>query len=92
MAEVAPAASDADVMMRARIEGCILLTEDKDFGDLVFRRGESVPGVVVLRIDSTLRDLKAVRLEAAISRFAEKLLGRYTIIEAARFRARPLPR
>jgi predicted nuclease of predicted toxin-antitoxin system len=51
MAEVAPAASDALVMMRARAERRLLLTEDKDFGDLVFRHGQSVPGIILLRID-----------------------------------------
>jgi predicted nuclease of predicted toxin-antitoxin system len=39
MAEVSPAASDARVLMRAQAERRILLTEDKDFGDLVFAVG-----------------------------------------------------
>jgi hypothetical protein len=46
MAEVAPRDSDADVTARAQAEQRLLLTEDKDFGDLVFRGGRSVPGVV----------------------------------------------
>ena len=92
MAEVAPAASDAEVMTRARIEGRVLLTEDKDFGELAFRHGRAITGVVLLRIDPVLRELKGIRLGAAISHFGEKLLGRYTTIEAARFRTRPLPR
>jgi predicted nuclease of predicted toxin-antitoxin system len=41
MAEVAPAASDAKVMTLAQAETRVLLTEDKDFGDLIFRRGRS---------------------------------------------------
>jgi hypothetical protein len=69
-----------------------LLTEDKDFGDLVFRHGRRVPGIIVLRIDPALHELKSVRLNAAIGRFGEGLLGRYTIVEAARFRSRTLPR
>ena len=92
MAEVAPAASDAEVMTRARSEGRVLLTEDKDFGELAFRRGRTITGVVLLRIDPAMRELKGARLEAAISRFGEELLGRYTTIEEARFRTRPLPR
>ncbi len=92
MAEIAPAASDAEVLTRAQIEGRVLLTEDKDFGDLVFRRHQSMPGVVLLRIDPAMHELKSARLDAAISRFGEKLLGRYTTVEAARFRARSMPR
>lgn len=91
MAEVAPAAGDAQVQVRAQEERRVLLTEDKDFGDLVFRRGRSIPGVVLLRINPTLHELKRIRLDAAISRFGENLFGRYTIVEETRFRTRPLP-
>jgi predicted nuclease of predicted toxin-antitoxin system len=91
-AETAAAATDAEILVQAQIEGRLLLTEDKDFGDLVFRRGQSVPGVVLLRIDPAKHELKAIRLSVAIDRFGENLFGRYTIIEEARFRGRSLPK
>jgi predicted nuclease of predicted toxin-antitoxin system len=90
LAEVAPSVRDAEVMVRAHAEGRIVLTEDKDFGDLVFRRGQTVPGIVLLRIDPAMHTSKIARLDAAIGRFGENLLGRYTTVEEARFRARPL--
>lgn len=91
MAELAPAANDAEVMALALRDGRLLLTEDKDFGDLVFRHGSRVPGIVLLRLDPAQHALKRRRLDAAIARFGEAgLLGRYTIVEEARFRARPL--
>jgi predicted nuclease of predicted toxin-antitoxin system len=92
MAETAPATSDAEVMARAQRDGRLLLTEDKDFGDLVFRRGGQVPGVVLLRIDPAMHALKSRRLDAAIVRFGDNLFGRYMIVEEARFRSRPLRR
>ena len=90
MAEIAPATSDADVMARADKEGRLLLTEDKDFGDLVFRRGGRVPGIVLLRIDQAMHALKSRRLDAVIGRFGDRLFGRYMTVEEARFRSRPL--
>ena len=90
MAEIAPAATDSAVLARAHQDGRLLLTEDKDFGDLVFRRGGQVPGIVLLRIDPAMHALKSRRLDAAIARFGENLFGRYMIVEAARFRSRPL--
>ena len=51
MAEIAPAATDPEAIARAHHEGRLLLTEDKDFGELVFRWNWPVPGVVLLRID-----------------------------------------
>lgn len=39
-------ASDQDIMALALEEDRILITEDKDFGELVFVRGLSHPGIV----------------------------------------------
>jgi predicted nuclease of predicted toxin-antitoxin system len=90
VAEAAAGLSDADVINLASREMRLLLTEDKDFGDLVFRRERTVPGVVLLRIGRENRALKAIRLLAAIERYGEGLFGRYTVIEAVRFRSRRL--
>jgi predicted nuclease of predicted toxin-antitoxin system len=88
--EIAPRATDADVMARAYDEDRLLLTEDKDFGELVFRRGRQVPGLVLLRIDPAQHALKQRRLDAAVARFGESLFGRYTVVDASRFRSRLL--
>jgi predicted nuclease of predicted toxin-antitoxin system len=90
MSDVAPRATDAEVMSRANSEIRLLLTEDKDFGDLVFRQARPVPAIVLLQIDSTRRSHKGARLLTAIDRFGDNLLRNYTVIEAARFRSRPL--
>jgi predicted nuclease of predicted toxin-antitoxin system len=52
VAEAAAGLDDADVIALALHERRILLTEDKDFGDLVFRRERRVPGVVLMRVAS----------------------------------------
>ena len=84
---------DIDALQsRAQAERRILLTEDKDFGDLVFRRGQSVPGIILLRIDPAKHVLKKARLDDAVGRFCDDLFGRYVTVEGARFRSRPLPR
>ena len=92
MSDVEPRATDVDVMRRAQHEHRLLLTEDKDFGDLVFRRALPVPGIILLRIDPRQRSLKFARLQAVVDRFGDALFGRYTVVEAARFRHRPLRR
>jgi predicted nuclease of predicted toxin-antitoxin system len=65
---IAPRATDLQVMSRAEAEGRLLLTEDKDFGDLAFRRARRVPGIFLLRISSVQRHRKAERLLAAVDR------------------------
>lgn len=90
MSDVEPRATDAEAMRHAHRENRMLLTEDKDFGELVFRQATPVPGIVLMRIDPARRSLKAVRLRAAVDRFGEMLFGRYTVIEEARYRSRRL--
>ena len=47
----APGATDEQVLGRARAEGRVLLTFDKDFGELVLRRGlPASHGVVLFRL------------------------------------------
>jgi predicted nuclease of predicted toxin-antitoxin system len=90
MVEVAPRATDAEVMNRAQDENRLLLTEDKDFGELIFRQAQPVPGLILLRIAPSQRSHKGPRLLAAIERFGDALFGHYVVIEEARFRSRPL--
>lgn len=90
VAEAAAGLSDADVITLALHDRRRLLTEDKDFGDLVFRRKQAVPGVVLMRIDFGDVELKTARLAAAIERYGEGLFGRYTVVEESRLRSRPL--
>ncbi|MBI3704453.1 MAG: DUF5615 family PIN-like protein [Rhizobiales bacterium] len=90
MAEIASAMIDSAVLEQAQAEARLLLTEDKDFGELVIRRDRSVPGLVLLRIDPQMRVLKQKRLVEVIDRFGDVLFGRYTIVEPGRIRSRPL--
>ena len=88
--EITPLASDTEVIGRADTENRLLLTEDKDFGELVFHQARRVPGIVLLRIDPSVRSLKWPRIQAAFATFGASLVGRYTVIEETRIRSRPL--
>ncbi|MGT2438488.1 DUF5615 family PIN-like protein [Bradyrhizobium betae] len=90
IAEFAASLSDVEVIALASREGRLLLTADKDFGELVFRRGKAVPGLVLLRIDPENGPLVQTRLLEAVDRFGQGLFGRYIVIDEVRFRTRPL--
>lgn len=49
IAEISPAAKDADVLAIARTDQRILLTEDKDFGLLTYAGGHETAGVILIR-------------------------------------------
>ena len=46
-----PGASDSDVLATARRDGRILITEDRDFGELVVRQRLEIQGIVLLELD-----------------------------------------
>ena len=79
-----------DVIALASRERRLLLTEDKDFGDLFFRRGHPVPGIVLIRAGLDNSRFQIVRLAAAIEQYGERLIDHYVVIEEGRFRSRPL--
>ena len=49
IAEIAKGATDEQVLERAVSEKRVLITEDRDFGELVYARGRSSAGVILVR-------------------------------------------
>jgi predicted nuclease of predicted toxin-antitoxin system len=90
IADFAAGLSDTEALGLARDEHRLLLTEDKDFGELVFRFRLAVPGLVLLRIDVARAHLKWRRLNAVIGQIGEGLFGRYVVVTETRCRSRPL--
>ncbi len=91
IAEESRGLTDPEVLAAAREQERILLTEDKDFGELAVRHSHHpVPGILLLRIDPSRRALKQTRVDAALAHFGERLHGRYVVVHEDRFRSRPL--
>lgn len=75
IAEVAPGASDDDVFTRANEMGAILLTTDKDFGELVFRQRRIPHGVLLIRLAGLSQRRKATTVASAVQQFGDELAG-----------------
>ena len=75
-AEVASGATDAQILRRANDEDRLLLTEDKDFGEFIFRLHMTVPGLLLLRVAPERYLFKWARLDGAVQRFGQRLFGR----------------
>ena len=83
-------ATDDVILDRAYSEDRILLTEDKDFGELVYRLGRPARGVVLLRFDVIDRDQKVPRLLDLIARAEHRMPGAFVVLEVDKVRIRPL--
>lgn len=90
--EVAPGAHDDEVLRLATAESRLLLTNDKDFGELVCRRGAAAVGVVLLRLATQDGLEKAARLAEILPSIEQRLLGRFATISEECVRLRPLQR
>jgi predicted nuclease of predicted toxin-antitoxin system len=90
--ETRPGATDKDVLEIANAGGCILITEDRDFGELVIRQRIGVIGVILLELDRLSNTAEADVVVEAVSLHQDKLTGNLVVIEPPRIRVRPLPR
>ncbi len=90
--EQQPGATDRTVLQWARSEERIILTFDRDYGDLVYRLGLKAPmGLVFLRFDPLTPAEPSQRLIALMGTGNLTLEGKFTVLERARARQRPLP-
>ena len=83
--------SDKDILARAVAESRIVVTFDKDFGELAFRSHLSATcGVILFRITPVGRDLDAQRiLQNLLER--DDWVGAFWTITEKGIRRRPLP-
>lgn len=91
VAEQSPGVSDDDVLLLSVQGERILLTEDRDFYELIFRDGRPGYGMVLVRIPAGQRIRKADRIATLVNDHGGRLTGAMTTLTLAQIRIRPLP-
>ena len=92
VARVAPGAKDREVLMWASREQRLILTFDRDYGELVYGHKRPVPGgIVYFRFLPTSPEEPAEHVLRLLSVSGLSLQGRFTVVERGRVRQRPLP-
>ncbi len=86
----APGSSDRQVLERAQRENRIIITFDKDFGELAFHAGlEAQSGVILFRISTpSATYVTQVAVAAVASRM--DWAGHFAVVEDDRIRMTPL--
>lgn len=87
----APGSSDQEILARAQAEERIILTFDKDFGELAFRFGlPATVGIILFRLPLlNPTTLTSIVISALATRSGWS--GLFTVVESDRIRIRPLP-
>lgn len=87
----APGSKDEDILKRAHTERLIILTFDRDYGELIYRHKALPPaGVVYFRFTPATPSEPAEIFLNVIDRAALSVFGKFTIVERGRVRQRSL--
>ena len=86
--EMEPGITDEVVLHRANEHSALLLTEDKDFGELVFRHRLVHQGVVLLRLDGLSISSVGEIVSATLIRHGSAMMNGFTVISRGRVRIR----
>ena len=79
------------MLVIARREEALLVTADKDFGELVFRNREPHCGVLLIRSPEDDPDENAANTLAAIDRHGPELRNRFSVLAVRALRIRTAP-
>lgn len=84
--EIMPEVDDASILFFAEREVRVLITADKDFGELIFKLGTPTAGVILLR---TLKKDPQMRFDM-IKGLLDKAKGKFIVVEEGHTRIRDL--
>lgn len=80
IAEMSPGIADDEVLDMANAQGALLLTSDKDFGELVYRQGRLTSGVILIRLAGLSPIRKAEIVGSAIGQHSEELSSAFIVL------------
>ena len=88
IAEMDPGITDEAVLELATLNNLILLTADKDFGELVYRQNRQSSGIILLRLEEMSSATKATIVTSSVRQHAAELPGAFAVIAPGIIRIR----
>ncbi len=83
-------ADDDWVLKLANRERRVLITNDKDFGELVYLRGQIATGVLLMRFRGERSSVKAAFVKAFMQEGTARLAGHFVVLSESGVRIRLL--
>lgn len=88
IAEISPSIPDEDVLDFAIKNEAVLLTADKDFGELIYRQRRFSLGVVLIRLAGIASARKGEIVNDAVRNYGSEFLNGFTVISHGLIRIR----
>lgn len=92
VAEIMPGATDTEVLARAKADGLILLTLDRDYGALIYSSGLPAPRAVLYLRRALASPVRAAELAIPWLQHPDEIVGSFMVVTPEAARRRPLPR
>ena len=80
VSEQSPRAEDSDVIQMALEDERIVLTEDKDFGQLVYASGQQSAGVIFIRFPAKARTTLPSAITKLVQGVGDQLMGAFVVV------------
>lgn len=91
--ETSPGSSDSSILELAFSQQRILVTFDRDYGELVYLRNLPCPSaIILLRFDPATPEDAGEMVSALLSTETREIIGHYVVLGREYLRRRPLPR
>ena len=84
--DIDPKAKDSEILQIAANEKRMIVTMDKDFGDLVYRSGKRHSGILLLRLEAATGDQKVKVVERIIRIFKKEIRNKFCVYQDDRLR------
>jgi predicted nuclease of predicted toxin-antitoxin system len=88
IATLNPNMSDLDILAIAELDDRMVITMDKDFGELVYHTSKAHKGVILLRLEDANGDEKVEVMKFIMDNFSTQLEGKFCVFRNGRFRIR----
>lgn len=88
VAEDFPTSEDSSILSYSNKANRILITNDKDFGELIYRLKYPHKGVILFRLSTEDSKSKTERLRVVIKKYSDKLINHFVVISDDKIRIR----
>lgn len=84
--EQARGLADDEIIQKALMDNRLVITNDKDFGEKIFRERRPYRGVILLRLKDERTPNKIAALQGLLTNYADRLADRFTVVTEKKIR------
>ncbi|MCU0353921.1 MAG: DUF5615 family PIN-like protein [Cytophagales bacterium] len=84
--DINPSMPDLDILRLATEEGTMVITMNKDFGELIYSKQEKHHGVLLLRMEEATGAEKVKVVEYILNHFEQEMIGKFCVYQDKKLR------